>query len=176
MVSRGVVPDILTDQTSAHDALNGYVPNGMSLEEALALRAQRSGRIHRALDAIDGRACGSHARFAEARRDHFRLREQHSHPGEKGRRRKRVRYSRFRSGIYSSAFLRRERAIPLGRLERRSRRHRADRQARAGTFPEERNPRALDEAGAGANSFSGIAGAHLLAGLRRTGGVWRGHE
>ncbi|MEY2561912.1 MAG: urocanate hydratase [Verrucomicrobiota bacterium] len=38
MVKRGVVPDILTDQTSAHDALNGYVPNGMSLGEALSLR------------------------------------------------------------------------------------------------------------------------------------------
>src|SRR5437879_2710583 len=35
---RGVVPDILTDQTSAHDPLNGYVPNGMSLEQALELR------------------------------------------------------------------------------------------------------------------------------------------
>ena len=40
MVRRGIVPDILTDQTSAHDALNGYVPNGMSLAEALELRAQ----------------------------------------------------------------------------------------------------------------------------------------
>jgi urocanate hydratase len=40
MVERGVVPDILTDQTSAHDALNGYVPNGMTLAEALQLRAQ----------------------------------------------------------------------------------------------------------------------------------------
>jgi len=38
MVKRGVVPDVLTDQTSAHDALNGYVPNGMSLAEALQLR------------------------------------------------------------------------------------------------------------------------------------------
>jgi urocanate hydratase len=38
MVKRGVVPDILTDQTSAHDALNGYIPNGMSLAEALKLR------------------------------------------------------------------------------------------------------------------------------------------
>src|SRR5438093_3312027 len=38
IVKRGVVPDILTDQTSAHDALNGYVPNGMSLEDALTLR------------------------------------------------------------------------------------------------------------------------------------------
>ncbi len=37
---RGIVPDILTDQTSAHDALNGYVPNGMTLAEALQLRAK----------------------------------------------------------------------------------------------------------------------------------------
>ena len=40
IVKRGVVPDVLTDQTSAHDALNGYVPHGMSLEDALALRAK----------------------------------------------------------------------------------------------------------------------------------------
>jgi urocanate hydratase len=39
LARRDLVPDILTDQTSAHDALNGYVPNDMSLEEALALRA-----------------------------------------------------------------------------------------------------------------------------------------
>ena len=38
-VRRGIVPDLLTDQTSAHDPLNGYVPNRMSYEEALRLRA-----------------------------------------------------------------------------------------------------------------------------------------
>jgi len=38
MISRGVNPDILTDQTSAHDMLNGYVPAGISLASALALR------------------------------------------------------------------------------------------------------------------------------------------
>jgi urocanate hydratase len=38
LARRGIVPDVLTDQTSAHDALNGYVPNGMTLDEALALR------------------------------------------------------------------------------------------------------------------------------------------
>jgi urocanate hydratase len=38
LADRGVVPDILTDQTSAHDPLNGYVPNGMSLAEAFDLR------------------------------------------------------------------------------------------------------------------------------------------
>ena len=40
LAERGVVPDILTDQTSAHDPLNGYVPNGMSLADALALRGR----------------------------------------------------------------------------------------------------------------------------------------
>jgi urocanate hydratase len=38
LARRGVVPDLLTDQTSAHDALNGYVPNGMTLEQANELR------------------------------------------------------------------------------------------------------------------------------------------
>ena len=38
LVARGFVPDVLTDQTSAHDALVGYVPNGMSLAEAESLR------------------------------------------------------------------------------------------------------------------------------------------
>jgi urocanate hydratase len=38
LADRGVVPDILTDQTSAHDPLNGYIPNGMTLEQAVELR------------------------------------------------------------------------------------------------------------------------------------------
>jgi urocanate hydratase len=38
LVRRGITPDVLTDQTSAHDALLGYVPNGLSLAEAAALR------------------------------------------------------------------------------------------------------------------------------------------
>jgi urocanate hydratase len=38
MIERGITPDILTDQTSAHDPLDGYVPNGMVFEAALKLR------------------------------------------------------------------------------------------------------------------------------------------
>ena len=38
LVRRGLTPDVLTDQTSAHDALKGYVPHGMSLAEATILR------------------------------------------------------------------------------------------------------------------------------------------
>jgi urocanate hydratase len=53
LAERGVVPDILTDQTSAHDPLNGYVPNGMALEAALELR-QRDPQTYqeRSLDAM----------------------------------------------------------------------------------------------------------------------------
>jgi urocanate hydratase len=40
LVRRGVVPDALTDQTSAHDPLNGYVPNGLTLEAARELRTR----------------------------------------------------------------------------------------------------------------------------------------
>src|SRR3989338_4085068 len=40
LVKRKVVPDLVTDQTSAHDTLNGYVPNGMSLKDALTLRKE----------------------------------------------------------------------------------------------------------------------------------------
>ena len=38
LLQDGIIPDILTDQTSAHDPLNGYIPNGCSLDEADALR------------------------------------------------------------------------------------------------------------------------------------------
>jgi urocanate hydratase len=38
MLKRGFIPDVLTDQTSAHDPLNGYVPRGLTLEEANELR------------------------------------------------------------------------------------------------------------------------------------------
>lgn len=39
LLQDNITPDILTDQTSAHDPLNGYIPNGLSLSEAAALRA-----------------------------------------------------------------------------------------------------------------------------------------
>jgi urocanate hydratase len=53
LAERGVVPDLLTDQTSAHDPLNGYVPNGMSLEAALALRkSDPKAYLDKSLDAM----------------------------------------------------------------------------------------------------------------------------
>lgn len=48
LLKDNIIPDILTDQTSAHDPLNGYIPNGLSLEAAAALR-KRDAATYRAL-------------------------------------------------------------------------------------------------------------------------------
>jgi urocanate hydratase len=51
--NRGIVPDTLTDQTSAHDPLYGYIPEGLSVEEAKALRNQdRDTYIHRSKETM----------------------------------------------------------------------------------------------------------------------------
>lgn len=43
LLTDGIIPDIVTDQTSAHDPLHGYVPNGITLEEAYAMRIAEHG-------------------------------------------------------------------------------------------------------------------------------------
>jgi urocanate hydratase len=53
LVRRGVVPDVVTDQTSAHDALHGYVPAGLSLEDATLLRhADPADYVRRATESM----------------------------------------------------------------------------------------------------------------------------
>ena len=59
LVKRGIIPDVLTDQTSAHDELNGYVPGRMSLDDAIGLRRKRP-------DEYIKRSYGSMARQMEA--------------------------------------------------------------------------------------------------------------
>jgi urocanate hydratase len=59
LVQRGVVPDIVTDQTSAHDPLTGYIPSGLSLEEAVDLRQRNP-------QAYQERAMASMAAHVEA--------------------------------------------------------------------------------------------------------------
>ncbi len=53
LLARGIVPDVLTDQTSAHDPLKGYVPAGFSLTDAIAMRqSDPDGYVKRALDGM----------------------------------------------------------------------------------------------------------------------------
>lgn len=69
LLRRGLIPDLVTDQTSAHDPLNGYIPHGMSLEANLSLRAKDPETYRqRAMDSIaihvgamlDFKAAGAH--------------------------------------------------------------------------------------------------------------------
>src|SRR5579884_1032947 len=53
MARRGIVPDLLTDQTSAHDPLEGYIPRGYNVEQAAEFRARDpKGYTDAALDSI----------------------------------------------------------------------------------------------------------------------------
>ena len=53
LLNRGVVPDVLTDQTSAHDELNGYIPAGLSLDQAAALRERDPAEyVRRSMDSM----------------------------------------------------------------------------------------------------------------------------
>ena len=59
LAARGVKPDLLTDQTSAHDPLNGYIPSALSLEAAAELRARDPAEYQK-------RSLSSMARHVEA--------------------------------------------------------------------------------------------------------------
>ncbi len=123
LAERGVVPDILTDQTSAHDPLNGYVPNGMTLEAALELR-QRDPKAYqeKSLDAM--------ARHVEGM---LRLQKMGAVTFDYGNNIRTFAFQRgvknaydfpgIRARLYPSAVLRRPRPVPLGCLIGRAVRH-----------------------------------------------------
>ena len=109
LVRRGVVPDILTDQTSAHDPLNGYVPNGMTLERGAARCARvESRRIYpRARSppwARTSRPCWRCKRMGAVTFDYGNnIRTQAKQAGVE----RCVRYSRLRARVHPAAVLRR---------------------------------------------------------------------
>ena len=177
MVRRGVVPDVLTDQTSAHDALNGYVPNGMTLAEALALARENPGRI---------RCSDRWPRWRSTSKRCSRCKKKGAITFDYGNN---IRTQAKKAGCEKAfdipgfvpeyirpLFCEGKGPFRWVALSGDPDGHRADRSAGARAFSGEQNSRALDEAGAGANSISGFAGAHLLARLRRAGGIRSGDE
>ncbi len=161
---RGIKPDALTDQTSAHDPVNGYLPQGWSVEQWDERRVKRSCRHRRRGVAIDGQA----RRVPAALQAHgiagIRLRQQHPSSGLRCRRRRGLRYSRFRARIHSAAVLPRRRAIPLGGALGQSGGHLQDRRQGQGVDSGRSASASMARHGALAHSIPGIAGAHLLGG------------
>lgn len=63
---RGMIPDIVTDQTSAHDELNGYIPEGLTVSEAAKLRKKNPTEYIRRSYASMVRHCEAMTRFQKA--------------------------------------------------------------------------------------------------------------
>src|SRR5215207_9131843 len=139
LLAAGFRPDVVTDQTSAHDPLGGYVPSGIEPGDAPA-----------------GRGRG------------VRLRQQPARRGPGGRVRGRLRLPGVRARLHPAAVLRGQGAVPLGRPVRRPGRHRPHRPGRAGAVRRRRAPAPLAGHGRRAGPLPGAAGPDLLARLRRT--------
>ncbi len=73
LLDRQITPAVLTDQTSAHDVLNGYVPHDLSLAAATELARVGPGCLSRAECGEYGSTCSGHARIATSRCHYLRL-------------------------------------------------------------------------------------------------------
>ncbi len=119
LVRRGWHPDLVTDQTSAHDPLGGYVPNGMSLADALALRSSDPDAYVRRSTA----AMAEHVRAMLAFQAGGAVTFDYGNNIRTGRagggRRERLRLPRIRAGLHPPAVLRGQGSLPRGRTQRR---------------------------------------------------------
>ena len=160
-------PDVVTDQTSAHDPINGYLPRGLDARRVGGAARERSERRRAHREGIDGGPRARDARLLAARRPDRRLRQQHPPDGEGDGRRRRLRFPGLRAGVYPPAVLPRRRPVPLGRAVRRSRGHLPHRRQGEGADAERPASAPLARHGAHAHPLPGPAGAHLLGRARR---------
>ena len=167
LVRRGVEVDVVTDQTSAHDPLNGYVPAGPDGRAGRGPAPQRPGRLP-----APGRRVGAHARGRDPRpaargRRGVRLRQRAARPRPVLRRRGRLRLPRVRPGLHPPAVLRGQGPVPVGGAVGRPGRHPRHRRGDPRPVRRPGAHRPLDRARPGARRLPGPPGADLLAGLRR---------
>ena len=122
MIERGIVPDMLTDQTSAHDPVRGYVPRGVQIEDRDALIAQNEDEYITVpkkpwrIMFVRCFACKKWDRsYLTMETTCVRVRKNEAY--------KMHLIFRFCSCIHSSTVLRRKGSIPMGGSFRRSTRH-----------------------------------------------------
>ena len=172
LLRRGVRPDIVTDQTSAHDPVNGYLPKGWTLAQWEERRASDPKGVERAAKASMAEHVRAMLAYRACRRSDRRLRQQHPPDGARGGRRRRVRLPGLRAGLYPAAVLPRRRPVPLGGAVGRSGGHLQDRRQGQGADARRRASAQLARHGARAHSLPGPAGAHLLGGPWAIGIGW----
>lgn len=117
LIEDGITPDILTDQTSAHDPLNGYVPHGISLEEAIELRKSNPKEYeHRSIESM-----ARHVRHMLTLKDRGAITFDYGNNLRAYAKQGGVENAFDFPGFvpaYSSAFLRRKRPVSLGSIIR----------------------------------------------------------
>ena len=170
LLARGFAPDLVTDQTSAHDPLGGYVPMGLSLDDAAKLREADPEGVPTTLLRLDGSARRGDGGVPRCRRDRVRLRQQppRGRGGRWDHARARVRVSGVRAGVRPADVLRGQGAVPLGGAVGRPGGHLEDRSRGRRAVPRERAGASVARHGRGACRVPGPAGAHLLARVRGT--------
>lgn len=155
LVERGITPDCVTDQTSAHDPINGYLPQGWTVaqwREAQKVDPQSIVKVAKQSMAVQVRAMLA----LQQRRGDARLRQQHSPDGAGNGRRERVRLPGLRAGVHPPAVLRRQGPVPLGRAVRRSRGYLQDRPEGEGADPRRSAPAQLARHGARTHRVPGL--------------------
>jgi len=166
--AQGLVPDVVTDQTSAHDLINGYLPQGWTVEQWKA--AQQDASRHAELKAAAAASCAVHV---QAMLDFQSLGAKVVDYGNNIRQ---VAFDqgvqnafdpRLRAGVYPPAVLRGPWPVPLGGAVRRSGRYLQDRCQNQGAVPAPRTGAPLAGHGARTDCLPGPACAYLLAGSGR---------
>ena len=114
LVKRGVRPDMVTDQTSAHDPLNGYLPAGWTWDEYRARAKTEPAAVIKAAKQSMAVHVKAMLDFQKHGHSDLRLRQQHPSDGPRRRRRKRIRFPGLRTGLHPSAVLPWYRPVPLG--------------------------------------------------------------
>ena len=164
--------DVVTDQTSAHDALGGYVPGrDDARRRARPARTQPDVYERRALDAVDGGPRPGDARLPGRAAPSSSTTATTSAP-RPSRRASRTRSTSpgFVPALHPAPVLRGPRAVPLGRALRRPGGHPAHGRGRScALFPDDAGLRRWIEMAQAQGPVPGAPGADLLAGLRRAG-------
>ena len=117
IIERGIVPELVTDQTSSHNMLHGYVPAGMSLDEAVALREADQDAYMKASDSTVVRHVAAMIELQKRGSETFdygnNIRAQAERSWARG---SQPCISRFRSRLHQTTLLRRKGPVSLGRF------------------------------------------------------------
>ena len=184
MVARGIRPDAVTDQTSAHDPANGYCPAGWSVAKWIEMRERDPSRGGRGRAPFDGRHVEAMLAFQKMGVPTFdygnNIRQEAFDDGVLDA----FDFPGFVPGLCPALVLPRDRPVPLGGSVGRSGGYLPHRPAGEGADPRRSSPPPLARHGARSDRLSGAARADLLGrtrpapppwpGLQRDGQEWRG--